>query len=565
MASVEAASIVDVAVEDPFGGHPEHIFRYMYVAEIGVRGVLPRIGSSSGGTEVTVFGERFGRGSYVCRFGGKNLAPGEFVSTSSVVCISPSHPSGEYSLELSGDGGVSFVDSGEGFEFVEQALVKSVLPSKGTTVGGTMVTVTGGPFVSTEDSMCMFGAVAAEMIVVNTTHVVCEVPPREEAGECVVNVRVDGRVLGGEKLAFLYVESARVDGIVPSKGRPDGGTVVEVTGSGFDVGGMMCRFGADHVGEGEVVSSTLVRCMSAASHAGNEVSVEVSAAWGEYTRGSHRFLYEDSVIVSRVEPTRVMPSSGALMSIIGSHFTTQGGLVARLGGKHVEPLHFVSSSVVLCGTGRLMLMSGNVSVEVSSNGVDFVASGQSVVVEYGVRLREVVPSRVPAGGGAHVTVVGWGFEGSSEMLMFGEHGVKCDVESSGHVVCALQTVASAAVGEVEVKVAGESFSVPFVFDVGATVEGMSPSRGPVHGGTVVSVHGTSFMAASSLECLFGDSTPSAATVHSSTLILCETPPSSRDGISHLTVTAGSVAVTRTGDVDFGFLYELPFSITGITP
>ena len=101
--------------------------------------------------------------SRICRFGhgpGSEV-PATFEGRSShgrVFCTAPPARSGYVvDVELSIDGGGSFVGRDFTFTYFHEAVVSSVSPNSGPAVGATLVRVTGFNFAPTADLSCLFG------------------------------------------------------------------------------------------------------------------------------------------------------------------------------------------------------------------------------------------------------------------------------------------------------------------------------------------------------------------------------------------------------------------------
>ena len=72
------------------------------------------------------------------------------------------------------------------------------------------------------------------------------------------------------------------------------------------------------------------------------------------------------------------------------------------------PVRWESSSVVACTAPRSGDLVGNVTVELSSNGVEYTRGGMAVWYHREARLTVVGPSTGPEAGGTEVRLVGDG-------------------------------------------------------------------------------------------------------------------------------------------------------------
>jgi hypothetical protein len=142
-----------------------------------VRAVSPTISSTVGGTGVTVLGSGFVLGAS-CGFGDV-WAPAEVVSSSKVLCISPTHAAGDVQLQVS----LNEMEPGARtvrFAFRPPPLLRLLTPSIGSPTGGTAVTLLGENFEDI-DALCFFGRQPVAAAFVSSSMVSC-VSPSAEVG-----------------------------------------------------------------------------------------------------------------------------------------------------------------------------------------------------------------------------------------------------------------------------------------------------------------------------------------------------------------------------------------------
>ena len=106
--------------------------------------------------------------------------------------------------------------------------------------------------------------------------------------------------------------------VMPSRGRLEGGTPLEVTGEGFSAEGMVMFVGKMPVVEHKYVSSTLVRCRTPPGTAG---TVDVEVLDRVFGRSNSRlpFLFEVAATVSGISPTKGSIAGGTV-TVLGVNF-----------------------------------------------------------------------------------------------------------------------------------------------------------------------------------------------------------------------------------------------------
>ena len=196
------------------------------------------------------------------------------------------------------------------------------------------------------------------------------------------------------------------------------------------------------------------------------------------------------------------------MTLHGSGFTASsealGYLQCRLNGTVVRGQLLSGGAAVVCRSASVA--AGYVSVEVSTNGLDFTADGVQYESVWSV-VSGLAPWSGPVAGGTLVTVSGAGFAASMRLVRcrfgWGEL-VGASVHSAGEARCV--SPPHAATGWVGVELVSLDEVVgggSFFYEARAYVSLVLPLLGPVEGGTRLTVLGSHFRESSSLACRFG--------------------------------------------------------------
>ena len=111
-----------------------------------------------------------------------------FVSPGLVLCAAPEHPPGSVIVEVSVNG-LDFSAAGLVFTYSPSVDVRSLTPAIGPDRGGTLVTVTGHPFIGSDSVSCKFGSVVVPAMLLDTvqgSHALqCVSPPRSTSERAV--------------------------------------------------------------------------------------------------------------------------------------------------------------------------------------------------------------------------------------------------------------------------------------------------------------------------------------------------------------------------------------------
>jgi IPT/TIG domain/Viral BACON domain len=208
------------------------------------------------------------------------------------------------------------------------------------------------------------------------------------------------------------------------------------------------------------------------------------------------------------------------------------------------------------------------SISFSSNGGEASVSAVLIVASgpaspSGPVVSSISPTSGPVAGGTTVTITGSGFTGASKVL-FGSATSTFTVNSDTRITA----VSPAGSGTVHVTVttpggtSATSNADRFTYLVAPPVPivtSISPTSGPVAGGTSVIIRGSGFTGASKV--LFGTVPASSVTVNSDTQITAVSPAGS--GTVHVTVTTpGGTTTTSIAD---RFTYRVAPTLTSISP
>ena len=245
-------------------------FTYTAAATPTVTGLNPTIGSTSGGTLVTISGTGF-TGATTVDFGTTPATNLTVVNDSTVTADSPAG-TGVVNVTVTTPAGTSAVSPADEFTYTATSapVVTALSPTSGSEAGGTLVTISGTSF--TGATVVDFGTTAAtNLSIVNDTTITADSP----SGTGIVDVTVTtpaGTSAISPADEFTYtVPQHRVTGVSPSSGPAAGGTPVTITGTSF-TGATVVDFGPTPATNLTVVNDTTITADSPAGtrHGGRD-------------------------------------------------------------------------------------------------------------------------------------------------------------------------------------------------------------------------------------------------------------------------------------------------------
>ena len=288
--------------------------------------------------------------------------------------------------------------------------VNHVAPHHGPANGGTSVAITGGNF--TNVTAVDFGSTAARGFdVVSHRVIVAKSPPGSGVVDITVTTSVGTSTTGKSDL-FTYNGQREpvVTHIVPSHGRPAGGTEVTILGNDLE-GATAVHFGTNAATAVTVFSHHIVTAKSPAGTGTVDVTVTTPLGTSAVNR-KDEFTYNTKTVpvVTHVSPARGSPSGGTTVTIRGSNLT--GATAVDFGTNAATDVSVITSHLV---TATSPAGSGTVGVTVTTPlGTSAAATGaQFTYVTVTPVVTHVAPKKGAAAGGTEVAVTGQNLGGAT--------------------------------------------------------------------------------------------------------------------------------------------------------
>jgi hypothetical protein len=446
-----------------------------------VESIEPILGSTLGGTAVTITGTGFVEGATV-KIGSK--ATGVTVeSETEIKATTAATAAGADEVSVTDANGTS--TGGPSFTYIAPPKVSSVSPAEGPTKGGTTVKIKGTGF--RESSTVTIGGKATAVSVLSETEISAKTPAESAGKDEVVVTDSYGSSTAGP--GFTYVAPPKVTSVAPSEGSTVGGTSVVIKGTGF-LKGSTVTVGAAATSV-VVVSETEVTAKTAAGSAGKD-EVVVTDVGGASTAGP-KFTYVTPPKVSSVEPATGSTLGGTAVVIKGTGFLA--GSTVTIGSK-ATVTEIVSETEITAKTAATAAGKDEVVVGYASGVVS--TGGPSFSYVAPPKVTSVTPAEGSTAGGTVVKIKGTGFLKGSTVAI-GAEATGVTVVSETEITA--KTAAGSA-GKDEVVVtdsSGPSTANPeFTYVTPPKVTSIEPTSGTTLGGTAVVIKGTGFLAGSTV-------------------------------------------------------------------
>ena len=470
-----------------------------------VTNVSPAIGSTAGGTSVTITGTNL-TGATGVTFGGAAATSVSVVNATTLTCTTPSGSTGSVSVLVTTPDGTNAANTL--FTYAGKPTLTNVSPATGSTAGGTSVTITGMNLTGAT-SVIFGGAAATNLSVVNATTITCTTPPGS-AGSTSVLVTTPGGTNGPNTL-FAYVLPVGLPEVLDSPG-----LTYTLGGNGNWSGQTAITHDGMDAGQSGLIGHSQDTWF--------ETSVtgpgSLSFWWKVSSESGYDYLefYIDDAL-------QTGPISGNVDWTQKNHSLTAGSHTLRW---------------------RYM-KDGSETVGADAGWVDEV-----VWTPDGPAVTSVAPASGSTLGGTSVTITGTNLTGASAVTFGGAAATNVSVVNATTITC---TTPTGSVGAASVLVTTpdgtNAANTLYTYLAPApTVTNVSPAIGSTAGGTSVTITGTSFNGASAVT--FGGAAATNLSVVDATTITCSTPTGSAGTSSVLVTTPGG-----TNAANSLFTYVVP--------
>ena len=516
-----------------------------------VTGVSPNVGSTGGGTSVTITGSNLS-GATGVNFGSSPAASFTVSSATSITAVSPGGI-GTVDVTVATPEGISSAGSSDQFSYASPPTVSGVSPNSGSATGGTSVGISGTNF--TGATAVKFGSTNATSYTVNSPTSITAVSPPGTGTVDVTVTNPGGTSPTSSADEYTYIPVPTVTGVSPGSGPAGGGTAVTITGTNF-TGATAVDFGSTSAASYTVNSSTSI---SATSPSGTG-TVDVTVATGggtTATSSADHFEYVPAPTITGVSPNAGPEAGGTSVTVTGTNLSGASAVKFNSTNAASYTVNSATSITAVSPAG-----AGTVDVTVTTTG-GTSATGSADQFTYAAppTVTGVNPNQGPTAGGTSVTVTGTNLSGASAVKFGSTNAASYTVNSA----TAITAVSPTGAGTVDVTVTTPGGTTPassadhFTYVPAPTVASISPVAGPAGGGTKVAITGTNFTAATAVK--FGSTNATSYTINSATSISAVSPAGT--GTVDVTVTtAGGTSATSAADQ---FSYAERPTVSGLAP
>jgi uncharacterized protein YegL len=452
-------------------------------------------------------------------------------------------------------------------------VITAVEPSEGHVDGGGKVTIRGDKF--RPGATVKFGLNAASDVqVISKNEITATVPAGNQGKVTITVTNPDHQKATAE---YRYKADPVITSIQPNNGPLAGGNTVYFKGNYF-MQGLSVKFGEKEAPVAVYTDSTYFRVIAPAGEVPGPVDVVLTNPDGTTITVAGGYTYNappvEELTVSEITPNTGKLSGGELIYLQGKKFDP--AVKVYFGEKAAELVTYYSDQrvAVKAPAGD---SAGPVDVKVVN------PDGKSVTVADGYtykpdpklpapEITSVTPNSGLVKGGEIVSIKGNNFQNGVKVY-FGVNQAEVRFFSSSQLN--VVAPASSTVGDVDVRVVNpdnqeaiKPQGYTYLENLPApppSITNISPSSGPMAGGTNVYIDGTDFV--QGLKVYFGEAEAQVATFYNSTRIWVKSPAANVDGPVDVKIVNPDGQETIITE---GFTYLAPPppkapTITNITP
>ena len=366
--------------------------------------ILPNQGAPAGGTRITIVGGGFTEDTEVT-IGNQQLQNVDFNEDTKL--LTTYTPPGEGTVPVITTNADGEELKGE-FTYTSPFEIFRVTPNRGSPSEETVIIIEGIGFEP--KAIVKFDGQKIGSSYVNSKVITAFAPELNSGARAgfrdVTVVNPDGRSTT-KKRGFEYVDVPNIEKIEPPGGSPEGGTVITVTGTGFNENTTV-RIGGALLKDKQVSGTTTIK---GKVPPGNEGWQDVSVANGDLQTVIHRgFCYCLPPTVEMVEPVGGNPEGGTYITITGTGFwerVTDIRTIVTVGGKNASDIQVWSATKITARTPE-----GDIGFQqVVVKNPDGQSSSQEINFTYNPppSIDNISPPSGKLTGGTEISIIGTGF------------------------------------------------------------------------------------------------------------------------------------------------------------
>ena len=487
-----------------------------------------------------------------------------------------------FTVTLTGD--FSDISNSLSYRYYTDVVVKAIYPTYGEKDGGTKVEVWGENFLNFEQfTRCGFGSKTVPAVFVNSNYMYCISPASDVIEKSIpFIVTLNGQQNTKDKIKFWYYNRPSVRSITPNKGPEDGGNEIIINGNNFDPfklydidnhNDTFCNFEGLQKMPATVIDSTKISWNVPPSFKQRSAIVEVTLNNQQYTDDNVVYSFYTPPYVFDIDPRQGPIKGNTEVILIGTNFKESSIIRWMFGTQIVEGKYKTAHKVswVSPPHGKAEYVPIKVSFE-----QDMWSSGQVKYLYYDQpSISRIEPSCGPESGYTQITVYGANFVnlGIGKVHWIFNNTIHMNATVIEHDIIKWDSppikdlpIRGPKYYDLQISLDETMRGGPpqrFTYYRDPEITGITPTMGPIDGGTEVIIFGSGFQQFSAWNTTvkFGGmlSNPTRVNDHE---IKIKTPPVSEPDVAEVSIALNGQqfvheTVNLNGDENIFYYYDNP--------
>lgn len=524
---------------------------YAYNETPTLTSLTPIVGSTAGGTTITLTGTDFLSGARVY-IGSTSCGSVNVVSSTTITCVTASTTTtGLQNVRVTNDDNQSAVLN-NAFTYYGVPTISTISPTAGAIGGGSTITVTGTNFTSAT-TMEVGGVACATLTYVSATSMTC-VTPNQVAGAYAVTAYNPGTATATYN-SFTYQDGPDITAVTPNAGPLAGSTALVITGTNFRTGATVLVGTASCAVTS--LTATQIDCTTSANVAGT-YAVTVTNTDTQTDSELAAFTYQPAPTVTSVSPA--YGAVGGLTNVVVNGSGFSGVTAVTIGGNTCN-ITAQTATTVDCTTTAGTAGPAGVTVVNGDGQITTLAAAYTYLNP--PTYSSVSPNAGTLSGGTTITITGNSFFTNPIVYIDGVVCNSINLVDATTITCQTPPGAAGAVDVVIENADGQTVTGvgAYTYQAAPTVASISPSNGPATGTTNVTITGTGFVTGAAVD-IGGVACTSVTISVPDTEITCTAQPSATTGLVAVTVTNADGQAGTMGGL---FTYDPAPTVTSVTP
>jgi len=343
--------------------------------------------------------------------------------------------------------------------------------------------------------------------------------------------------------------TATITSVVQNAGPSSGGQSVTITGTNLGCATSV-TFGGTAATSFTVDSPTQITATTPA-HAAGAVDVVVNTA-GNTATLTAGYTFADAPTIGTISPNAGPLGGGQSVTITGTNLTNATSVTFD----GIAATTFVVDLATQITAMTPAHAAGIVNVIVTTAGG---SANTNYTYIAGPTIGTISPNAGPLGGGQNVTITGTDLTGTTSVTFDAIAATSFIVDSATQITATTPAHAAGVVDVVITTAGGSATSTGgYTYTSAPILTSISPSAGPVAGGQIVTITGSSLSGATAVT--FGGVAATSFTVDSPTQITATTPAHAAGAVDVIVTTPGGPVTSSNG-----YTYASAPAITNISP